>query len=398
MRNSAKVGWSLCPLLRKSASMQKKHMLVAISLAIACLTSCTSSQQEAYAPALIESISIRTNTVRVDRGSVERVDQLRGTVRIISEELSFGLASLSFGEYHVFSGDRVTKGQLLATLDTEHIDQMIEAGYDSLERIRGDYEHENMISEVSLSILRTELAQLNSSLPSEDESGSNPALMSMITAKSYEISRDTLLLRQAKERQELTLRYLEEHLESLRLRVADAELRAPFDGVITWIERKSKGDYIAPYEVIMYISDESTTIIELTERKFITSTMFIDLIIGTVGDSTYDLEWIPTSARDAMFYGMHGQTPPVRFVVANPDDNLTEGMYARVYMYNIYVEDVVRVPVDCVYSEPDVGNYVYIIENGSKVMRLFESGRSGTVFMEVISGLEEGDVVYVKQS
>ena len=379
-----------------------KKLLLPVIIAMICLAGCSSGKQYNDAPPLSESVSLVNNTARVERGNVESVEQHSGTVRLRSEELSFGLVSLRFGEYCVMSGDRVAKGQVLAKLDTELILQQIEAQDKNIERIIESFEYENKLAELDIAISRSDTA------------------------------RAELLLEQSRERQALTLQQERELLEDMKQQLEDAELCAPYDGIITWTAAKNHGDPVAPYDALIYISDEKEIFVELTEEKFMAETLPYDLILGKMGYVTYELEWIAPTSRESLYYAMNYILPPARFRIIGPAAALTPalgsgtpsgtpsgtssgtpsqtqaspqtsqtpdiapGTYAGVYLYSIFSHDVLRIPLDCVYTDPTTGTYVYLVEDGRKVMRPFEQGRRGDIYVEVISGLEEGDEVYVK--
>ena len=52
---------------------------------------------------------------------------------------------------------------------------------------------------------------------------------------------------------------------------------------------------------------------------------------------------------------------------------------------------------DALYTAPGTPPYVYLIQNGEKVYAEVEIGARSNSFVEILSGLEEGEIVYVKQ-
>jgi len=89
---------------------------------------------------------------------------------------------------------------------------------------------------------------------------------------------------------------------------------------------------------------------------------------------------------------------PLRFIIKNYDKPLRSGDIIYIRMYNFHLEDVLRIPVNSVSYSHETGDYVYVMVNGRKEMRQVEVGamRSSTM-VEIISGLEEGDEIYVRQ-
>ena len=347
---------------------------VMVFLALACCSGCGPSRV-GYAPELLESVVIGASTLKVDRGDLARMQQLRGTVRVRSDRLSFMPANLRFGEFLVKVGDRVTEGQPLAKLDTSEIEDRIEAQQEYIDQLIEDNEHENALSQIDIDIRQAEIGSMN----------------------PQAVAWSRLLLEQSMEFQELALSEARESLEILSKAIDDSVLRAPYDGVITWLADKEFGDFVEPYAGIAYISAEDEIYIELTEHVFYFGSLDIESIICRVGNSEYELSWIPPDSQEVVYYTMMLTAPPVRFRVHEPDYELYPGRFASVILYFSLVDDVVRVPLNCVYGETRTDAYVYVLQDGRKVIRQFEMGLRGNVYAEVISGLEVGDEVFVKR-
>ena len=78
--------------------------------------------------------------------------------------------------------------------------------------------------------------------------------------------------------------------------------------------------------------------------------------------------------------------------IEGTNDWLKPGMSTKVEVLIDYLEDVVYVPIQCVL--PENGAYVcYLARNGSVERRQVEAGQFNEEFIEIKSGLSEGDVV-----
>ena len=326
------------------------------------------------APELLDSVVIGASTLKVDRGDLARMEQYRGTVRIRSDRLSFEPRNLLFGEYFVSVGDRVAEGQPIAKYDTRGLELGIESNQDYIDSLLDTYAYENRVAEINIAIALAESGGL-----------STPA-----------VERMQLVLEQTLETQALNLHYAYETREMLAGELEDTIIRAPYDGVITWLADKSPGYYVEPYSGIAYISADDEMFIELSEHIYYFGSLSLDSIVCRVGNSAYELSWIPPEEQELLYYSMMHVTPPVRFRVHEPDDGLTLGNFVGVTLYYTLVDNVLRVPLNCVYGEFRTDAYVYISQDGKKVMRKVELGLRGDVYAEVVSGLEEGDVVFVK--
>lgn len=75
-----------------------------------------------------------------------------------------------------------------------------------------------------------------------------------------------------------------------------------------------------------------------------------------------------------------------------PDENAIIGVEADVTINTMRSENVVLIPFESYYSD-NAGSYVYVVENGLLAKKYFEAGIITDEFVEVISGISEGDRV-----
>jgi multidrug efflux pump subunit AcrA (membrane-fusion protein) len=371
--------------------MKKLTYIIALISALISLSSCAETQIEAQAPPeLLKPVAIREATAKVERGTVEDVDQYRGMVRVKSDKLSFGDTGFMFKEYHVLTGQRVKEGDLLVTLNTEAVDKQIEAQQKYISRLLEDHAYDNEASELDIAMAQTELAGLIKAAQSYDE-----AAMDAVEVKKIDIEKKRVSLAQQYERQALTLKYAEEELNLMLDRVKEAELRAPYDGVITYMADKFPGDWVEPFSGIVYISDESELFVEYALLTSV-SVQRGAIIKGVIGTHEYDLERIPLTPVESAYYTVLRLTPPLRFTVLDPDENYKVGAFVTIYIYNAIVEDTLRIPVNSFYYDIENGQYVYVVKDGKKEMRQVETGLRAAAYVEIKSGLEEGETVFVK--
>ncbi|MCL2707702.1 MAG: hypothetical protein FWF03_01160 [Defluviitaleaceae bacterium] len=370
--------------------MQIKSAFFLLIAAVFLISGCAVTSQRLFAPELLIPEGIKADTASVTRGDIERVTQHKGIVRVRSDKLSYGNTTLRFGEFKCLTGQRVVEGQVLAVLDIEYIEDQIKAQRDSIERMKESNAIDNELSEIDIAILQIELSELIGRAASYSEYD-----MEAAEAKKLEIERRWLQLDQARERQELTLHYALLQLDELVERTAAAELRAPYDGVITWTAQIFPGNWVAPFQGLVYISDEKDVFVEYSSVAQLL--MNRDAVIrGNIGESKYEMERIILTTQEIAFFSNLRLPPPSRFRVLNPDENLKPGAYVNFYVYSDIAENVLRVPANTVYSDADIGSYVYVLENGMKAMRQVEVGMRTDVFVEIKNGLAEGDELFVK--
>jgi multidrug efflux pump subunit AcrA (membrane-fusion protein) len=351
--------------------------------------SCAGTSAGGEAPALLIPVSVKADTARVTRGNVERVSQYRGSVRVKSDKLSYGNTNLRFGECFCLPGDYVEEGQLLIKLETKYLEEQIEKQEEYIERLVIGHTLENELAEIDLSIAQIELADLFSASVSFDES-----IMYAVENKKMEIERRQLNINQTLARQALTLKNATEDLQKFIRQTEAAEIRAPYSGVITWVRPMSEGDWVKPYLGLIYLSDHTQLFVEYTQVLTL-STSVNTRVIGHIADREYVLERIQLTPQEAAQFYTERKVPPTRFAINDPDEQVKPGAYVSFYVYTNIVYDVLRVPTNTIYT--DAGSaYVYVMVNGQKEIRTIETGLRSDVFVEVKSGLSEGDILFVK--
>ena len=72
------------------------------------------------------------------------------------------------------------------------------------------------------------------------------------------------------------------------------------------------------------------------------------------------------------------------------------GDYAAVYLYRSIAKDALYVPVNALHEDGGV-RYVYRASEDGQERVTVETGVESDSFVEITSGLQEGDVVYVQE-
>jgi len=373
--------------------------IIAAFLIAAALTGCT--RTVIPAPELISPPTAQFDTFVVARGNHAVLDQRAGVTRYMSQPLYFRSLS-TFGQFHVSPGEFVTEGQLLAVLDTVTIEERITAQQETISNMRRDNALINDIRQLDIDIMILEqtnrIAQNAYNLDYETSEATQ-----LIWTN---IERAQLDLRQQRDRQNFQLQQAETRLADLRQQLIDAELRAPFDGQITNVQDIAQGQPVAAMQPIIFISSGDEIVIEAVE-------FFTGNWLGAPGDAAqrqsmvalgrgiihmarksyalidgqrYEIEYIPMPVEDRAFR-------PVRFnIIGSPP---LAGRYVALHFYRQYFEDVLIVPENAVFSAR-THYYVYKIVNGELVYTEVNLHQFTQEVGIIASGLNEGDVVFVR--
>ena len=373
--------------------MNKIALLAAICIiaVMAYMFSYDNGDGDKFAPGLAAPVGTRIDTAIVSRGSVEDIELYTGITRSYSEGLGFGGIGHRFGQYHVREGDYVHEGQLLATLDMEDIQQQIADREADINHMLQEYEFD-----LEARLLEVELSEIEfNSLVNDINPGDWQ--IGAINTKSMEIDWAKLLLNQFIERHEFNFIQKQIYLEGLYERKSALELRSNINGTITFLEDKQGGVWINPYETLVYIASSNDVFVEQVGIGQILPGRGVR-IRGFIDGMEYDLTHIPLSREQRLFYAGRSPNPPVRFHIGPPDKaaQIPVGRHVSIMFYTLWEEDILKIPINALFSSPETGFYVYKIESGYMQPVEIETGPQTEAYAVVLYGLDEGDEVLVR--
>jgi len=187
-------------------------------------------------------------------------------------------------------------------------------------------------------------------------------------------------------------------IDLLQKELNDTKLRAPSDGVITNVPIE-QGERVAPNQVVVslisesrfelevYIPEESIT--KIKEGQPIEFTLDAFPLNDLLNGEVISIEPAATIIEEEVYYKVKG-------TIDNDIFGMREGMTADVDIIIGKKLNVLLVPVKAI-REID-GNKTVLVSNGlfDKTKRIVKTGLSSGGFIEVTSGLKEGDVVIIE--
>lgn len=254
-------------------------------------------------------------------------------------------------------GDSVSKGDLLVSFNsgkTEQYNRLVE----QLADMQESNAYNNKIAEINIQISKL--------------SGGDTSYQEME-------------LKQSKERQALEEKHLKSQIEAMLDSGTEIGVVAPCDGVVVSFGQNTAGGNFSEGAPLVVLADESKMYIstEYVEKKVIEDS---HACYAIVGDKQYDLTL-------GYYTNVEGQKHMTRFEFEN--DGSKFGDYAYVYVVSNFKEKVTAVPVNSLYEE-DGNKYVYVVQDNARIKTPVEVGISGAMYVEIISGVKEGENVYVQ--
>lgn len=311
-------------------------------LVAAFMASCGSQSEESATVAEV----VKNPQVRVKQVFVREVEQIETFTATVAANVVNNISpkmSLRIKTINVEVGDHVKKGQVLATMDPLNLTQAkLQMTNDSIEFSRTD-----------------ELYKVGGCSKSEWDARK---LAATISKTNYDnLMENTIMV-------------------------------SPINGIVT-ARNYDAGDMYAMAQPL-YVIEQITPVkllVNVSESLFtqIKKGMSVDVRLDVYGDEVFKgtVKLVYPTIDPA------SRTFPVEIVIANSNEKVRPGMFARVTFSYGSAEHVV-VPDQAVIKQAGAGDkYVYVVDNGTVVFKKVELGRRMDTEYELLSGVNSGDVV-----
>lgn len=176
----------------------------------------------------------------------------------------------------------------------------------------------------------------------------------------------------------------------LKVRIAETEVRSPFDGVIGF-RYVSEGSYVQPSVKIAHLIDLSMLKLEfaIPEKYVSESLMGKRVSFHTQG---YDDEFFATVYAIDYRVDEATRTIGLRARYDNSDRRLVPGMFADLTLITDEKPNAIQVPTEAVVPDMDEKR-LWLAHNGRAVLVPVETGTRTETTVEVTSGISVGDTV-----
>lgn len=336
-------------------------------------------------PELLEPVGVKMDTAEAYIGEISRIEVFDGNVAPYVEGLYFSTEGI-VDEVHVVIGQEVRKGDVLVTMDQEAQQEQIDSLENEIGELREMASFEEQLADIDRDILKVELQALMDSRERDE----NAVQLKKLEMEEFELNRQLEV-----DMRNLEIRRLEGELALIHEQMGEKVLTAPFDGRVMLLTDIGKSSHVGAYAPVLYLADESRLTIEtqLISQHTIGNASALYALIGA---DRYEIEQIRMDEQEYMSKVLAGETIMSEFSVVDMDEDVTAGMYAAVCAEMDYVADALLIPGNALYSDAS-GDYVYLMEDGVRVRRDVKTGVETEWLVQILEGIEEGDVVYVKE-
>lgn len=297
------------------------------------------------------------------------------------EEISFSITGKYVDKVHVKEGDYVNKGDILVELSTQSLANDIERLEYNLSKNRLQLGYLDKAE-----YFDTQNCWMNflkySGRTSDDEKNTKEAVAAV--HERYEKQRESYLDK---------IEFDELELKAKKKEYNQSRIFASMSGTVYKIMRGLKGSTSKDGEVIMTIIDNSEGLFESTAieyKDYYENDKVYSLSVSN-SSGTNEIEVKP--------YKMDEWTDTMYFSILSAPDNvqLEMGSFATMVIDTEARYNVLCLPVGVVY-EADGKKFVYVVNesNNMREVKWIETGLKGNTYIEIISGLNEGDKVVKK--
>ena len=351
------------------------------------------------------------NISTVDRGVIEVSVSASGKVIPAFEEIINSPINSRIVEVYKRGGDSVDIGTPILKLDlqsaeTEYNKQLDEEQMKSLQLEQQRVTNHNKLSEMemNLKVSRMELDRKAVELRNErylDSLGAGTTDKVRQVELDYNVS--ILKLKEDEQKykneqalaeadlkvKELELNIFRKSLAETRRTLEDAQIRSPRKAILTYVNNEI-GSQIGQGAKVAIVSDLSHFKIE----GEIADTYGDRIAAGSKAVIKIGSEKLDGTVSDVTPLSKNGV---ISFTVQLEEDNhkrLRSGLKTDVYVMNAVKDDVLRIANSSYYVGK--GEYELFVVNGNQLLkRKVQLGDSNFEYVEVVSGLQEGDQVVV---
>ncbi|MCL1863164.1 MAG: biotin/lipoyl-binding protein [Defluviitaleaceae bacterium] len=364
-------------------------MKILAVLLIFILAGCASeSFPQSDGPELFENIGFAAaapDHVFVARGSVQQLEVRHGMVRVESVPLTFETSGRIAAVY-VDPGDAVYEGQLLARLCTEALEEQLENAELRLTDLIRNSEIEAEIFALQMTLRHLDYNEAIRRATAVFDAGAILAAENIL----HEIERAELFHTHAMQTRELDIADTRRQIAEVHERIDDTRLFSPMDGVITALRFHGTPAVYINYTDEIFVEDLNPNLSILLQNSA--------RVRAHINGIVYELEPIEMSLEEIAQVQITGSHMRWQYGIIPPPCGTMppKGAYASLVYYTLLREDTLRVPSNAVTVTRDSTTVYRITPDGERERIFVRIGIITDTYIEILEGLEEGDIVYVR--
>lgn len=375
----------------------KRYVSIALVLAATViLAGCKSEETSSETiKEVTETSTAKPQTVEVVRTDMEMKVSYDAWASPKVVQLTF-LEEGTFGEYKFGVGDVVKEGDIVAVPDTEKIEEEIKAKELELSNLMFNFEYQKQTYENQIKIIKHRMDDLYDQL--DDEEYLTPKYTEIcVNLGNYDEQkkRIELQIEQLEETYDLELPHCQAQLNKLKEKSTGNVIKAPFDGTIVALHDVAEGETLNDKLYYVAIADDATL---YARCEFVGQSMVYsaEKITFWKDGIEYDVSYVPMSEKVYRVMKNSGETIYSEFMIEDTTGAVLSGDYGKIKLVTRHKEQVLIIPEVALLTDAN-GPYVYRDNDGKQERVSVEIGDKDGINVEIVNGLEEGDVIYVQE-
>ena len=348
------------------------------------LTACATEETSNYvAPA-----GVAVQVAAVERTSIATDNRVSGKVAADSETNVFVPTNALCTAVYVAQGDSINAGDKICTLDLSSIIANKNAASVNYQSLVSQYNAQKALLEKQIALAENNLV-------------TTQKLFEIGAASQLELDNAQITLDQAMMGRDSALSQLEAGIQSGKASLDQVQMVlehvdnqgnviAPVSGTISTLTAVESSFVTASYPVAVIQGAEQMKLTAYVSEALIPSLQVggvADVVVETAG-AVFQAEIRNVDRSPVPQLGLYGVTLSVPAEVGG----LLPGMFAEVTFHTDSRDNTIVIPTQSIQTN-DTTQYVYVVENETAVYTEVVTGMAGSGVTEILSGLEEGDIL-----
>lgn len=375
---------------------KKKRIGMLAMAAALVLSGCGTGGSESGTAPQVRSVTInplqQVQTVKIGLGDVKKREIYTGIISPYVEELCFPEDGI-FLEYRVSLGDTVRRGDVLAVTDVSAYREQEESLQEQIDELTEKYFYEIATRDNSLKICELELEETYKLIDLTEYMQDNYTQLCINAGNlTSRMERMELEKKHLTESYELELPYLQEQLADCRDKLKSNILKAPFDGTVTELRSAVSGDKVDG-ETPMVVLADTSRYLAVGDYVLRRDAEKAERVYVFINGQEYEAEYIPMDQKVYSALVAKEMTPYSSYEIYPPEP-LEFGHMACIV---IQKESRLQVPVvpELAVQQEGARRFCYRKGPDGREKVYLETGLYDGLNYEILSGLQEGDEVYI---
>ncbi len=309
--------------------------------------------------------------------------------------MSFGADGI-IDQCNVTVGSKVKKGQVLATLEGTSDKQEITAKNEEINAAVRKHKDANNVSLAGIKSLKDLKKQLKKSYKAEKDKANKKRIQNQIIDQTHNIKIAETKLRQSKDLQALEIAMLKKERGYLDDNSGSSRLISPVAAEVLTISQTS-GATVEAGDTVVCLAIMSKPRVRtefVPPGELESSSSYAAVVHGK--EYKVEADYVNLNTEEYGYGYDETSTPTYSYYDFTENQvSCKVGDFAVIHLRKNFSPNALSIPANAVWNDEE-NSYIYVDENGTKVRRIITTGVSSPAYVEILSGAEEGEVVYVE--